>query len=381
MASSERIFKLLDEPVTIESPARAARRDPGARARSAGAGHIVFDDVWFAYNGRTGLRAEGRVVRGAAGRARRHRRRDRGGEDDAHQPAAAVLRRQARADPRSTASTSASWICASCAGCSASCCRTCTCSPARSPTTSGSGNAAIDRRARCARGRARGARRPFIERLPDGYDAPVAERGATLSVGQKQLLSFARALAFDPRMLVLDEATSSVDTETELLIRDALHVLMAAGRRSRSRTGCRRSRTWTRSWCCTRGSCARRARTRSCSPRAGSTSSCISCSTRIRNESEAGSVSRSAELELDGRVRHRADGRWIEPAAGAAASGVGSALPEEPIDEARRASPSGFQPRRSTVELHRPAAELPAPRCSSTCRCRCGGPGPSGRCP
>ena len=61
----------------------------------------------------------------------------------------------------------------------------------------------------------------------DGYRAPVAERGATLSVGQKQLLSFARALAFDPRMLVLDEATSSVDTETELLIRDALDTLMA----------------------------------------------------------------------------------------------------------------------------------------------------------
>ena len=57
--------------------------------------------------------------------------------------------------------------------------------------------------------------------------APVAERGSTLSVGQKQLLSFARALAFDPRVLILDEATSSVDTETELLIRDALHVLMA----------------------------------------------------------------------------------------------------------------------------------------------------------
>jgi ATP-binding cassette, subfamily B, multidrug efflux pump len=68
---------------------------------------------------------------------------------------------------------------------------------------------------------------PFITALPQGYDSPVAERGATLSVGQKQLLSFARALAFDPRILVLDEATSSVDTETELLIRDALHVLMA----------------------------------------------------------------------------------------------------------------------------------------------------------
>jgi ATP-binding cassette, subfamily B, multidrug efflux pump len=66
----------------------------------------------------------------------------------------------------------------------------------------------------------------FIERLPLGYESAVAERGATLSVGQKQLLSFARALAFDPRVLILDEATSSVDTETELMIRDALHVLM-----------------------------------------------------------------------------------------------------------------------------------------------------------
>ena len=68
---------------------------------------------------------------------------------------------------------------------------------------------------------------PFVSRLPAGYASPVAERGATLSVGQKQLLSFARALAFDPRVLVLDEATSSVDTETEILIRDALHVLMS----------------------------------------------------------------------------------------------------------------------------------------------------------
>ena len=67
----------------------------------------------------------------------------------------------------------------------------------------------------------------FVARLPRGYAHPVAERGATLSVGQKQLLSFARALAFDPPILVLDEATSSVDTETELLIRDALHTLMA----------------------------------------------------------------------------------------------------------------------------------------------------------
>ena len=66
---------------------------------------------------------------------------------------------------------------------------------------------------------------PFIDGL-GGLQAPVVERGATLSVGQKQLLSFARALAFNRPVLVLDEATSSIDTETELLIRDALRRLM-----------------------------------------------------------------------------------------------------------------------------------------------------------
>jgi ABC-type multidrug transport system fused ATPase/permease subunit len=66
----------------------------------------------------------------------------------------------------------------------------------------------------------------FVDRMPLGLATAVAERGATLSVGQKQLLSFARALAFDPRVLILDEATSSVDTDTERLIRDALRVLM-----------------------------------------------------------------------------------------------------------------------------------------------------------
>ena len=67
---------------------------------------------------------------------------------------------------------------------------------------------------------------PFIERLPDGYQDEVQERGSTLSQGQRQLLSFARALAFDPRILILDEATSSVDTETELLIQAALEELL-----------------------------------------------------------------------------------------------------------------------------------------------------------
>jgi ATP-binding cassette subfamily B protein len=70
-----------------------------------------------------------------------------------------------------------------------------------------------------------GAQR-FIEELPRQYDEEVKERGATLSVGQKQLISFARALAYSPRILVLDEATSNVDTETELLIQNAIRELL-----------------------------------------------------------------------------------------------------------------------------------------------------------
>jgi ATP-binding cassette subfamily B multidrug efflux pump len=66
----------------------------------------------------------------------------------------------------------------------------------------------------------------FIERLPGGYDYNVMERGATLSAGQAQLISFIRALVYDPAILVLDEATSSVDTETEILIQNAINKLM-----------------------------------------------------------------------------------------------------------------------------------------------------------
>ncbi|WP_336798776.1 ABC transporter ATP-binding protein [Exiguobacterium acetylicum] len=65
----------------------------------------------------------------------------------------------------------------------------------------------------------------FIDRLPNGLDEPVIEKGATLSAGERQLISFARALAFDPAILVLDEATASVDSETEAVIQDALLTL------------------------------------------------------------------------------------------------------------------------------------------------------------
>ncbi|WP_009609839.1 ABC transporter ATP-binding protein [Caldanaerobacter subterraneus] len=65
----------------------------------------------------------------------------------------------------------------------------------------------------------------FIKKLPEGYNSKVTERGSTLSAGQRQLLAFARALAFNPKILVLDEATANIDTETERLIQDALEKL------------------------------------------------------------------------------------------------------------------------------------------------------------
>lgn len=68
--------------------------------------------------------------------------------------------------------------------------------------------------------------RKFIERLPGGYDYNVMERGATLSVGQRQLISFVRAMVYNPKIIVLDEATSSVDTETEEMIQNAIEKMM-----------------------------------------------------------------------------------------------------------------------------------------------------------
>ena len=91
----------------------------------------------------------------------------------------------------------------------------------------------------------------FIERLPKGYDEPVSERGATFSAGERQLLSFARTLAHDPSILVMDEATANIDTETELLIQEALDKLMK-GRTTIMVAHRLSTSTQTALWSCTR---------------------------------------------------------------------------------------------------------------------------------
>lgn len=87
------------------------------------------------------------------------------------------------------------------------------------------GNPAVSRDQAIAAARAVAADQ-FIERLPEGYDSPLVERGQNLSQGQRQLLAFARVLAADPEILVLDEATASIDTETEQIIQKALRQIM-----------------------------------------------------------------------------------------------------------------------------------------------------------
>jgi ATP-binding cassette subfamily B protein len=218
MASSERIFQLLDTEVAVNSPAVPKAQSPQPRA------HIVFDNVSFAY------KDEDYVLRNVSFEVKPGERVGIVGATGAGKSTliSLLLRFYDVTSGRITIDGTDV--------------RDMNLAVLRkmfglvlqdvhlfSGTIAGNirlGDESIDdARVRDA-ARAVHAHR-FIESLPGGYDARVAERGATLSVGQKQLLSFARALAFDPSVLILDEATSSVDTETELLIRDALHVLMS----------------------------------------------------------------------------------------------------------------------------------------------------------
>jgi ATP-binding cassette subfamily B multidrug efflux pump len=222
MASSERIFKLLDEPVHIESPAKP-------RSLGSATGHIVFDHVWFAYNTPVDGLPEW-VLKDVSFEVHPGERVGIVGATGSGKTTLINLLLRFYDVQRGRITIDGVDI------------RSLDLESARglfslvlqdvhlfSGTIADNirlGHAAItDAQVRDAAHAVHADR--FIEQLPRGYEAPVAERGSTLSVGQKQLLSFARALAFNPRVLILDEATSSVDTDTEILIRDALERLMA----------------------------------------------------------------------------------------------------------------------------------------------------------
>jgi ATP-binding cassette subfamily B multidrug efflux pump len=217
MASSERIFALLDEPVAVRSPAAPVRR-------GVAAGHIAFENVWFAYKG------EEFVLRDVSFEVKPGQRVGIVGATGAGKSTITNLLLRFYDVTRGRITVDGVDI------------RELDLAELRGMVSlvlqdvhlfSGTiadnirlGNETLNdedvrRAAQAVHADA------FIAQLPAGYATAVAERGSTLSVGQKQLLSFARALAFEPRVLILDEATSSVDTDTELLIRDALHVLMA----------------------------------------------------------------------------------------------------------------------------------------------------------
>jgi ATP-binding cassette subfamily B protein len=231
MASSERIFKLLDTEVRIAS-AEAGRQvasSGSADARAAGVaprspGHIVFDRVWFAYND------DEFVLRDVAFEVKPGERVGIVGATGAGKSTIInlllrfydVTRGRVLIDGRDVRETPLDEL----RGLFSLVLQDVHLFSGTIADNIRLGNTGISDDAIRAAAAAVHADR-FIERLPRRYETPVAERGATLSVGQKQLLSFARALAFDPSVLVLDEATSSVDTETELLIRDALQVLMS----------------------------------------------------------------------------------------------------------------------------------------------------------
>ena len=223
MASSERIFALLDTPVSIESPTSRTPSDCH-HGLPAGPGHIRFEHVWFAYRDDEYVLedvtfdvAPGQRVGvvGATGAGKttlinllmRFYDVNRGritidGVDIRERSLTALRSRFGLVlqDGYLFSGTVADNI------------------------RLGS-DAISDAAVRRAAAAVHADR--FIASLPAGFDSPVAERGATFSVGQRQLLSFARALAHQPSVLVLDEATSSIDTDTEQLIQDALRVLMS----------------------------------------------------------------------------------------------------------------------------------------------------------
>jgi len=218
MASSERIFRLLDTPATITSPA-AAYRPEAEKAR----GEVEFEDVWFSYK-------EGEpVVKGISFRVRPGETLAVVGHTGAGKSTLAnLLLRFYDVDSgavRVDGVDVREWDLPRLRRSVAMVLQDVFLFSGTVGANIRLGEDSIDdERVRWAAGEVHAL--PFIERLPAGFETPVRERGAGLSVGQKQLIAFARALAFDPSILILDEATSSIDTETEQLIQMALDRLL-----------------------------------------------------------------------------------------------------------------------------------------------------------
>ncbi len=218
MAASERIFNLLDTPATVNDPSEAP-----AAANGAGAPAIEFRNVWFAYNAEEWVLqdvsfrvAPGESVAfvGATGAGKTSIMSLLMRFYDVQKGAILVDGRDVREWPQRELRRRMSLVLQDVFLFSGT---------VAENIRMGSDGITDDEVQTAARYvNAEG----FVKRLPQGFDTLLGERGASLSTGQKQLLSFARALAHDPQVLILDEATSNVDTETEILIQDALARLM-----------------------------------------------------------------------------------------------------------------------------------------------------------
>ena len=222
MAASERIFRLLDEPVTIFSPAKI-------HALPAPRGEIEFRNVWFAYHGGAEPREEDWVLRDVSFRVEPGQTLAIVGHTGAGKTTIIQLllrfydiqRGEILLDGVDIRELDVQDL------------RRLFGIVLQDPflftgtleTNVKLGTTTIDRAGteRALREVGLGG---FLDSQPAGVATPVTERGSTLSVGQRQLVSFARALAHDPKFLILDEATSSVDTKTELMIREALDRLL-----------------------------------------------------------------------------------------------------------------------------------------------------------
>ncbi|HEX4962896.1 MAG TPA: ABC transporter ATP-binding protein [Thermoanaerobaculia bacterium] len=216
MASSERIFRLIDTSVTIATP-------PDAYSPERVKGDVEFEDVWFSY------KEDEPVLKGVSFHVRPGETLAVVGHTGAGKSTLASLLLRFydidRGALRVDGVDVKQWDLAKLRRSVAMVLQDVFLFSGSVGANIRLGEESIDdERVRWAAGEVHAL--PFIERLPGGFDAAVRERGAGLSVGQKQLIAFARALAFDPSILILDEATSSIDTETEQLIQKALDRLL-----------------------------------------------------------------------------------------------------------------------------------------------------------